>query len=90
LLYSFATLLLAVFVGFSAWPAWVNLTGAMVVVFFFAVAIAGYIIHGARRDTVNQFEKADRSTEVSMGLLILGEIGRFAVIFAGCVVGQLL
>ena len=34
LLYSFATLLLAVFVELSAWPAWVNLTAAAVVVFF--------------------------------------------------------
>jgi hypothetical protein len=90
LLYSFATLLIAVFVELSAWPAWVNLTAAMVVVFFFVGAIAGYISHGARRDTVNQFEKPDRSTEVAMGLLILGEIGGFAVIFAGFVVGQLL
>jgi len=32
LLYSFATLLIAVFVELSAWPAWVNLTAAMVVV----------------------------------------------------------
>jgi hypothetical protein len=35
LLYSFATLLIAVFVELSAWPAWVNLVAAMVVVFFF-------------------------------------------------------
>jgi hypothetical protein len=35
LLYSFPTLLIAVFVELSAWPAWVNLTSAMVVVFFF-------------------------------------------------------
>jgi hypothetical protein len=48
LLYSFATLLLAVFVEFSAWPAGVNLTAAMVVVFFFVGAIAGYISHKAR------------------------------------------
>jgi hypothetical protein len=34
LLYSFATLLIAVFVQFSAWPVWVNLTAAMVLVFF--------------------------------------------------------
>jgi hypothetical protein len=56
LLYSFATLLLAAFVELSAWPTWVNLTAGMVVVFFFVGAIAGYISHGARRDTVNQFE----------------------------------
>ena len=60
LLYSFATLLVAVFVEFSAWPAWVNLTAAMVVVFFFVGAIIGYIGHGLRRDTVNQFEDPSR------------------------------
>jgi hypothetical protein len=46
LLYSFATLLLAAFVELSAWPAWVNLTAAMIVVFFFVAAIVGYISHG--------------------------------------------
>lgn len=64
LLYSFATLLIAVFVELSAWPAWVNLTAAMVVVFFFVAAIASYIGHGARRDTVNQFENPRRGTVV--------------------------
>src|ERR1700751_4746480 len=39
LLYSFATLLLAAFVELSAWPPWVNLTAAIVVVFFFVGAI---------------------------------------------------
>jgi hypothetical protein len=60
LLYSFATLLLAAFVELSAWPTWVNLTAAAVVVVFFVGAIADYIIHGARRDTTNQFEHATR------------------------------
>jgi len=90
LLYSFATLLIAIFVELSAWPAWVNLTAAMVVVFFFVGAIASYISHGARRDTVNQFENADRRTALSMALLIAGEIGGFAVILTGFIVGQLL
>lgn len=88
LLYSFATLLLAVFVQLSVWPVWVNLTAAGVVVFFVA-AIAAYITHGARRDTVNQFENADRSTELAMAALIVGEIGGFGVLLAGFVVGQL-
>jgi hypothetical protein len=86
LLYSFATLLLAAFVELSAWPTWVNLTAAMVVVFFFVAAIAAYIEHGARRDTVNQFENPVRGTEAVMAMLIAG----FGVIFAGCIVGQLL
>lgn len=51
LLYAFATLLIAVFVELSVWPAWLNLTAAMVVVFFFVAAIGSYVWHGARRDT---------------------------------------
>src|SRR6476620_11664584 len=61
LLYSFATLLLAAFVELSAWPTWANLT--VVVVVFFVGAIADYIIHGARRDTTNQFEHATRGSQ---------------------------
>jgi preprotein translocase subunit SecG len=89
LLYSFATLLLAVFVELSAWPTWINLTSAMVVVFFFVAAIAAYIAHGARRDTVNQFEQPARGTGVLMAMLIVGEIGGFGVVFAGFIAGQL-
>ncbi len=89
LLYSFATLLLAVFVELSAWPAWVNLTAAGVVVFFFVAAILSYISHGARRDTVNQFENPDRGLEIAMALLIAGEIGGFGVLLAGFIAGQL-
>jgi hypothetical protein len=89
LLYSFATLLIAAFVELSAWPTWVNLTAAMVVVFFFVAAIASYIVHGALRDTTNQFERATRATRVSMASLIIGEIGGFGVLLAGFIAGQL-
>ena len=89
LLYSFATLLIAVFVELSAWPAWVNLTAAGVVVLFFVAAILSYVGHGARRDTVNQFENANRAIEVFMALLIAGEIGGLGVILAGFIAGQL-
>jgi hypothetical protein len=90
LLYAFATLLVAVFVALSGWPAWVNLTAAMLVVFFFVSAIIGYIGHGLRRDTVNQFENPGRGIEVGMALLIVGEIGGFSVLLAGFVAGQLI
>jgi hypothetical protein len=89
LLYSFATLLIAVFVELSAWPAWVNLTAAVIVVFFFVAAILGYIGHGLRRDTVNQFEKPDRALRVAMVLLIIGEIAGFGVLLVGFIKGQL-
>jgi hypothetical protein len=90
LLYSFATLLLAVFVELSAWPAWVNLIAAMVVVFFFVGAIASYIVHGALRDTTNQFQHPAPGSQLAMVLLIVGEIGGFGVLLAGFVAGQLL
>ena len=90
LLYSFATLLATAFVRFSAWPAWVNLTASMVLVFFFVVAIASYIVHGARRDTTNQFEHSTTALHVGMALLIIGEVGGFAVLLAGFVAGQLI
>jgi hypothetical protein len=61
----------------------------MLVVFFFVGAIVGYISHGLRRDTVNQFENPDRALKVGMALLIAGEIGGFGVILAGFIVGQL-
>jgi hypothetical protein len=89
LLYSFATLLLAAFVELSAWPTWVNLTGAAVVVFFFVGAIADYIVHGALRDTTNQFEHATRGSQAAMVFLIVGEIGGFGVLLAGFIAGQL-
>src|SRR3984885_1169809 len=88
LLYSFATLLIAAFVQFSAWPAWVNLTAAMIVVFFFVAAILGYISHGLRRDTVNQFEHPDRALKAAMAALVAGEIGGFGVLLAGFITGQ--
>ncbi|MFV8244225.1 hypothetical protein [Mycolicibacterium peregrinum] len=88
LLYSFATLLVAVFVELSAWPTWVNLTAAMVLVLFFVVAIAAYIEHGAKRDTTNQFEKPTASLHAGMFALIAGEIGGFSVLLAGFIAGQ--
>jgi len=90
LLYSFATMLLAVFVELSAWPTWINLTAAAVVVTFFVLAIATYVVHGARRDTTNQFEHVDTATRMAMAALIVGEIGGFGVLLAGFVVGQFL
>lgn len=88
LLYSFATLLTAVFVEFSGWPTWVNLTAAMVTVYFFVTAIGSYILHGALRDTTNQFEQAGWFLHTGMVLLIAGEIGGFAVLLAGFVKAQ--
>ena len=90
LLYSFATLLIAVFVELSSWTTWVNLAAAGVLVFFFLVAIGAYIVHGAKQDTTNQFENPTASLHIGMWALVVGEIGGFAVLLAGFIAGQFL
>lgn len=88
LLYSFATLLLAVFVELSGWTTAVNLTAALVVVAFFVAAIASYVVHGVLRDIDNQFAHPARGTHAFMLALILGEIGGTALLVAGFVTTQ--
>ena len=90
LLYSFATLLIAVFVELSSWSTAVNATAAGVLVGFFLAAIGTYVVHGWRRDTDNQFRDPVRGTHGFMVALILGEIGAFGVLLAGFVDGHLL
>lgn len=90
LMYSFATLLLAVFVELSVWPTAVDLTAALVVIVFFVGAICSYVWHGFRRDTDNQFVHPVRALKPAMIALIFGEVGGFLVVFAGFIKGQLL
>jgi hypothetical protein len=89
LLYAFATGLIAVFVQFSAWPQWVNMSAALVVIFFFLAAIASYIVHGAKRDTTNQLAHPSVGLHVGMTALIVGEMGGFAVLLTGFIYTRL-
>ncbi|MGA4785903.1 hypothetical protein [Nocardia sp. AB354] len=86
LMYSFAALLLAVFVELSDWPTAVNLVAALIVLGFFAGAVASYCLHGLRRDTTNQF-RGDIGLPLrsAMYALIVCEIGGFLVPFTGFV-----
>jgi hypothetical protein len=92
LLYSFATLLLATFVELSAWSTAVNLIAAFAVIAFFVGAVAGYVTHGLRRDTDNQFRKGEGPPGLHpfMWALIVVEIAGFSVLFAGFVGEQIL
>ena len=92
LLYSFATLLIAVFVELSGWSTAVNLIAAFAVIAFFVGAISGYIYHGIRRDTDNQFRDGDEAPGLHpfMWALIVVEIGGFGVLLAGFVSEQIL
>ncbi len=85
LLYAFATLLIAVFVELSAFSDTVNAIAALTAIFFFVFAIAGYMVHGARRDTDNQIRNAVPGLHTFMWLLIAGEIGGFGVLLVGFV-----
>ena len=90
LLYSFATLLVAVFVELSAWSTLVNLLAAGALVFFFVAAVVGYLIHGLRRDTDNQFRDPVRGTHGFMVALIVSEMVGFGVLLAGFADAQIL
>jgi hypothetical protein len=92
LLYSFATLLIAVFVELSGWSTAVNLIAAFAVIAFFVGAISGYIYHGIRRDTDNQFREGDEPSGLHpfMWSLIVVEIAGFSVLVAGFVSEQIL
>ena len=90
LLYSFATLLIAVFVELSGWSTTVDLVCVAALEVFFVGAILGYMVHGLRGVTDNQFRDPVRGTHAYMIALIVAEIGAFAVLLAGFVDAQLL
>jgi hypothetical protein len=94
LLYAFASLVLYHFVLHSPWSSTVNLVSVAAPVFFFGFAVTTYVVHGALRDTDNQFEEPHVLGRFelppfvvrgSMWLLIVGEIGGFSVLFVGVV-----
>jgi hypothetical protein len=90
LLYSFALLLVATFVELSGWGVALNLLAAGAMAFYFFFAVAGYAVHGWRRDTDNQFRDPVPGTHALMVALIVSEIGGWLVLVAGFVEKQIL
>ena len=90
LLYSFAFMLIAVFVQLSAWSAAINLTAAGALALFFVISVYSYMHHGLRQDTDNQLRESSAALRGFMNLLIVAEIGGFVVLLAGFVAGQFL
>lgn len=86
LLYSFATMLIAVFAELSAFPVAVDLAAVVVLLVFFVSSIGSYMWHGLRRDTENQLVEPPASVRAFMVALIVGELGAFAVLLLGFVV----
>lgn len=87
LMYSFALMLIAVFVQLSAWGQVVNLLAAGVLGFFFVVAVASYMMHGLKGDTDNQLRHPSSGLRAFMNVHIVGSIGGFVVLFSGFVAG---
>ena len=92
LLYSFATLLIAVFVELSGWSTTVNAIAAFTVITFFLSAIGAYIYTGFSRRTENQFREGEGPPGLHpyMWTLILAEIAGFSVLLAGFIEAQIL
>ncbi|HEX2657138.1 MAG TPA: hypothetical protein VHU40_02655 [Polyangia bacterium] len=92
LMYAFANVLLARFVEQSRWSDRANLSAAIVLQFFFATSVLGYVVHGALGDTDNQFQRPhrlgtttipDAAMTAFMIALIGAEIAAFSVLFVG-------
>jgi hypothetical protein len=90
LLYSFALLLVAAFVELSGWSAAVNFIAAAAMALYFFLAVGGYMVHGWRRDTDNQFRDPVPGTQAFMVALIVTEIGGWLVLLAGFLDKQIL
>jgi hypothetical protein len=91
LLYSFATLLIAVFVEFSGWSTAVNLVAAFATIGFFVIAIASYTVTGATKMTDNHFrDPMTKGITPYMWALIVTEIAGFSVLLAGFASAQIL
>ena len=88
MLYSFALMLIAVFVELSAWHTHINLIAASVLTLFFVVSVAAYMLHGLRNDTTNQLADPSAGLRRFMVMLIVGEIVGFTVLLAGFVVSE--
>lgn len=92
LMYAFSALLLREFVPYSPLSEAATLVAAGLPLLFFALAIATYMVHGALRDTDNQFRRPHvlgraRVPGIAvhgfMWALIVGEIGGFSVLLWG-------
>ncbi len=83
LLYSFAALVMMTLVAYSPYSITVQLIATVVPIFFFAAAIASYVLHGFRDDTENQFEQRNFMTTWGMVALVAGEIGGISILLWG-------
>lgn len=94
LMYSFAAVLIREFVPYSTLGPALTLAAVAAPLLFFALAIAGYIVHGVLQDTDNQLRRPHRLGRATlpgvaihgfMLALVVAEVGGFIALFAGFV-----
>lgn len=99
LAYSFACLVLARFAEYSPYSDFVTVTAASFAIYHFGFAIVAYVIHGATRDTDNQFRPphtlgklrlAKPLVHFLMWSLVISEIGGAGLLFWGFLQTQVL
>ncbi|HEX4855797.1 MAG TPA: hypothetical protein VFV28_03245 [Limnobacter sp.] len=99
LLYGFACLTLAMLAQFSIYPQASNMLAAVVVIIFFALAVAGYLLQALLNGPENQLRQPHKIGNHSlpragigafMVALVLAEIGGTLYLFAGAVQNPLL
>lgn len=83
LLYSFAAILIAVFVEISQLSATAELFATLALVVYFGLAIMTYMIQGYLGQTDNQLREITATTRIFMWSLVAAEIGGFLVLFYG-------
>lgn len=99
LLYGFACITLAVLAYFSTFNSSYNLFAVVIVVLFFALAVAGYLIQAALNGPDNQLRQPHKlgkhpmpraGLAVFMVALVLAEIGGTLYLFVGALKNPLL
>ncbi|MEZ5027129.1 MAG: hypothetical protein R2739_11185 [Chitinophagales bacterium] len=80
LMYAFACLVLKEFAHLSTLPETIEILAVLIPILFFGSAIVTYIILGITKHTENQFKQRNLITTYGMYLLIIGEVGGFAVL----------
>lgn len=81
--YSFAILVVIKFEEVSGLGTRLNLLGASLMIAFFAIATATYILLGAKNEIDNQFKERNFGTTYGTWMLIGAEIGGFLLLFGG-------
>ena len=94
LLYAAASLILAVLSTFSVLSDFVALVCVLANLFYFAMSVLLYIVHGLLQDTTNQFKQPHRLGKVTLPAwcmsvmmlsLIVAELGATTVLLLGTV-----